>query len=303
MILQVRPLRFEFQAVDSISFPPGQAANMFRGAFGEIFRRIACQPDCPGARTCPRARDCAYARMFEPRGDAHSPSGFGDHPRPFVLRAAALDGKHCEAGQNFSLEANVFDPEIPARQYFADAFGQLCHEGLGRGRPRIGLVDAVELPLVEVDLTAPAWPVCGIKISFLTPTELKIGGETLREPRFDALLKRTRDRVAGLIGLYQTPAPSDTVDFRGMGARATAIRMSAGRIEQVDLERRSGRTGQRHSLGGFTGEAEYEGDLAEFLPWLEAARWTGVGRLTVWGNGMLQVEVLPPASIGTDGGI
>jgi len=45
-----------------------------------------------------------------------------------------------------------------------------------------------------------------------------------------------------------------------------------------------------HSLGGFTGEAEYEGDLAEFLPWLRAARWVGVGRQTVWGKGELRVE-------------
>jgi hypothetical protein len=44
-----------------------------------------------------------------------------------------------------------------------------------------------------------------------------------------------------------------------------------------------------HPLGGFTGSAEYEGDLAEFLPWLRAARWVGVGRQTVWGKGDVRV--------------
>jgi hypothetical protein len=39
------------------------------------------------------------------------------------------------------------------------------------------------------------------------------------------------------------------------------------------------------------GSADYEGDLAEFLPFLEAARWTGVGRQTVWGNG--EIHVIP----------
>jgi CRISPR/Cas system endoribonuclease Cas6 (RAMP superfamily) len=57
--------------------------------------------------------------------------------------------------------------------------------------------------------------------------------------------------------------------------------------EQV--KRRSGRTGQVHSIGGFTGEADYEGELAEFLPWLRAARWVGVGRQTVWGKGDVRV--------------
>jgi CRISPR/Cas system endoribonuclease Cas6 (RAMP superfamily) len=55
------------------------------------------------------------------------------------------------------------------------------------------------------------------------------------------------------------------------------------------VERKSGRTGQVHSLGGFTGEAEYEGALAEFVPWLRAARWVGVGRQTVWGKGEMRV--------------
>ena len=42
-------------------------------------------------------------------------------------------------------------------------------------------------------------------------------------------------------------------------------------------------------MGGFNGFAEYEGQLAEFLPWLRAARWVGVGRQTVWGKGDMRV--------------
>ena len=29
--------------------------------------------------------------------------------------------------------------------------------------------------------------------------------------------------------------------------------------------------------------------VAEFLPWLRAARWVGVGRQTVWGKGDVRV--------------
>ena len=39
--------------------------------------------------------------------------------------------------------------------------------------------------------------------------------------------------------------------------------------------------------------AEYQGDTGEFLPILEAARWTGVGRHCVWGNG----EILPDPAL------
>ena len=47
-----------------------------------------------------------------------------------------------------------------------------------------------------------------------------------------------------------------------------------------------------HSIGGFVGEAEYEGDLAEFVPYLRVAKWTGVGRQTVWGKGEVEVRIL-----------
>jgi len=306
VILKVRPLRFEFQARDAVWFPPGQAANIFRGAFGEIFRRTACDPDCPGAKTCPKAEDCAYARMFEPRSREANlgPSGLKDRPRPFVLRAASLDGQRFAPGQRFTLDVNVFDPDVPALEYFSQSFVQLCEEGLGPGRPRVDLSAAEELARVVTDLSPSREPISKVKVAFLTPTELKSGGETLREAPFDVLFKRARDRVSGLIGLYQSSALSQGVDFRRLGQRASAVRMTAAQFDQHEYARRSSRTGQTHGLGGFTGDAEYEGALTEFLPWLEAAWWTGVGRLTVWGNGMIRTAVqATPKPIETSGGI
>ena len=63
------------------------------------------------------------------------------------------------------------------------------------------------------------------------------------------------------------------------------------------VERKSGRTGQIHPLGGFLGDADYEGDLAEFLPWLRVAQWVGVGRQTVWGKGDVRVVGTTPGSV------
>ena len=80
------------------------------------------------------------------------------------------------------------------------------------------------------------------------------------------------------------------IDFKQMGERASRVQMTRCEIRQIEAERVSGRTGQRHSLGGFVGLAEYEGDLAEFIPYLEIARWTGVGRQTVWGKGQIACE-------------
>ena len=81
-----------------------------------------------------------------------------------------------------------------------------------------------------------------------------------------------------------------TIDFRAFGERAALVRMTRCEIEQVEVVRRSSRTGQVHPIGGFIGEAEYEGDLTEFVPFLRAAKWTGVGRQTVWGKGEICCE-------------
>ncbi len=123
---------------------------------------------------------------------------------------------------------------------------------------------------------------------FITPTELKSGEQIAAQPDFGVLAARARDRISTLSTLYgDGPLP---IDFRSFGERAALIRMNRCEIRTVIRSRRSSRTGQVHSIGGFVGEAEYEGDLTEFVPYLKAASWTGVGRQTVWGNGQIEVE-------------
>jgi CRISPR-associated endoribonuclease Cas6 len=110
-------------------------------------------------------------------------------------------------------------------------------------------------------------------------------------PRFAVLFARVRDRISTLRASYGA-GPLE-IDFDAAGERAAAVRMTCCELRWVDVERRSSRTGQSHSIGGFLGSAEYEGELAEFLPYLEAARWTGVGRQAVWGKGEIAIELMP----------
>ena len=107
-------------------------------------------------------------------------------------------------------------------------------------------------------------------------------------PEFAVLAGRIRDRLSTLRQLYGD-GPLD-IDFRSFGERAAQVTMTRCDLRQVDIDRRSSRTGRVHSIGGFVGEAEYEGELGEFIPYLRAAKWTGVGRQTVWGKGEIAVD-------------
>jgi hypothetical protein len=300
------PLRFEFTALEPIFFPYGKASNILRGAFGVIFRKIACIPQCTDAKTCALRDSCPYARVFEPVSQGDSPSGLADWPRPFVFRARHLDGQTIHTGESFSFGLNLFSPEHTVIAYFVLTFASLAREGLGpsRGKARLDRVLCQDhaiysaatqtisaqihprsLPLTP-DPNAPAH----IRVVFLTPTELKHNHQIAATPEFPILFSRVRDRIATLSRLYT--GKDLGIDFQGTNARAAEIRMTAFRSHYQSASRRSTKTRQSHEIGGFIGEADYEGDLGEFLPYLEAASWTGVGRQSVWGKGEIRVERL-----------
>jgi hypothetical protein len=305
------PLRFSFLARETIHFP-ANAANVLRGAFGVIFCRLACQANCPGARECLDRSNCAYARVFEPSAVWGGPSGLGDWPRPFVFRANHLDGRTVPAGSLFSFDLHLFEMRSPALAYFVQAFSQLASEGLGPGRGRAELREVAQLGENRLaaarvfERASPAMkltpaplalsmengvnPVERVRVRFITPTELKAGHQLAERPDFGILAPRIRDRLSTLRELYDEGPLA--IDFRGFGERASRVRMSGCRIHKIELMRHSSRTGQSHPIGGFVGEADYEGQLGEFIPYLRAASWTGVGRQTVWGKGQIQVAEL-----------
>ena len=261
-------LRFHFHAEESIFFPPGKAANVLRGAFGMMLRETAGAPQ--------------YARIFEPKA-AEGPSGLAAPPRPFVFRAAHLDGKTISAGSSFHFDMNLFDAQDPASEALQQAYQRLAEAGLGPSRGRTTLV-SVDTERISIPLDGPTEPAGRIRVQFVTPTELK--GAAV-QPEFGILFARLRDRISTLRALYG-PGPLD-IDFRAMGERARHIQISRCELTWHSAQRRSSRTGQTHPIGGFTGEVEYQagydGDLGEFLPYLRAGQWTGVGRQTVWGKG------------------
>ena len=303
------PLRFEFTARESLFFPPGKAANILRGALGTVFRKIACVPECDDSRTCAIRHTCPYAKLFAPESDGEGPSGMADSPRPFVFRARHLDGHTIQPGRQFWFDLNVFTLDPDALAYFVLTFAALAREGLGprRGRAdlqrvrRLAVSDSPELIVfdtgtqfmvgavepVSLSLIPSAAPIDRIRVEFLTPTELKHDHQIAQRPEFPILFGRIRDRLSTLRRLYGA-GPLE-LDYQASTQQAAAIRMVSCQVHREEARRHSSRTGQSHSIGGFTGIVEYEGELAPFVPWLEAARWVGVGRQAVWGKGELHI--------------
>jgi hypothetical protein len=264
-------LRLHCAAEEPVHFPPGETANLFRGQFGKILHRY---------------NPAMYARFFAPVQETGVPSGLHDPPRPFVLRVRHLEGATLKS---FHIDMNVFETNQPDPVHVCQAIDELVRESL---RAEVCCVEGLEmlrLPLPDevarASRRAASTVVSTCRVTFLSPTELK----NQKSPEFGPLFRRIRDRISTLRALYG-PGPLE-IEFKAMGERAAAIRMTHCELYPVAAERVSRTTGQRHSIGGLVGFAEYEGDLTEFIPYLEIARYTGVGRQTVWGKGEISVEV------------
>jgi hypothetical protein len=296
------PLRFEFIARETLWFPPGKAANILRGALGIIFQRIVCRPGCHDARTCEIRSSCPYAQVFEPMAQGSGPSGLNYWPRPFVFRARHLNGCTIPRDAPFYFDLHLFSQDPKVLAYFVETFAAIADEGLGPHRAKAELqrvrriaVDEQPEQLVSgpvepivLDLMPPPSAPHRIRVEFLSPTELKHDHKIVCRPDFPVLFGRIRDRISTLRALYGA-GPLE-IDFRGIGERAASVAMTRCEVRREEAERISTRTGQSHSLGGFVGVAEYEGDLSEFLPYLEAGRWVGVGRQAVWGKGEIAIS-------------
>src|SRR5258708_10351834 len=188
--------RLRFRGAGELHFPHYKSGNIVRGAFGSIFRRLVCMPSCREAKTCEVHSTCRYAVVFEPQAArGEGPSGLADWPRPFVFRAAHLDGSTVREGGPFYFDVHIFDVRNPALEYFVLSFAQLAKEGLGpgRGRAELAAVDQLDLNGVTAtpifygeqfrmrELGAPSTvrmsevpdPLRQVSIRFVTPPELK----------------------------------------------------------------------------------------------------------------------------------
>lgn len=286
MNFEVQPVSSNFVACDEIRIAPGEETNVFRGAFGLAFQSVCCEIGCRGAARCARAPECTYARFFEPRR-VEGPSGYRDPPRPFVLRWAGPSGSSIICGMPFSIDLNLFDVRNAPFGELEEAFQELAQAGIGAGRGKAKFLSLDTKPVLRFS-TRGKDGLGRVVLHFATPTELKGGGSVRPEPEFALLIQRLIERVWILGRLYQSwPGDWDTRDLLDT---ARMVRLVDCDFRHEHHQRRSSRTNQRHSISGFTGTATYEGPVGAFLPLLQIARWTGVGRQTVWGKGELRVR-------------
>lgn len=285
------------------------AATTFRGALGYALREACCNGQTSQlSRPCPKGDDCFYARFFEGKLPGVRPSGFGEPPRPFVVRGFAVERQPWDPGNTFTLDIHCFDLEHLDFPLLMQALDLLGRTGLGQdqvvcrfkgiewldehGSAHSGNPQPLSFSLGEPEplLSDSGFDHCGdaLHINFLSPTELAADGERGVFPDFPILINRLRGRISAISSFYGgQPIAMDHPRFTTPSLYVAAEQDS---LRDDDRTRRSTRTSQRHHVGGFVGSVLYRGPWRAYLPWLRVGIFTGVGRQTTFGKGAYEMN-------------
>ncbi|MEW6664415.1 MAG: CRISPR system precrRNA processing endoribonuclease RAMP protein Cas6 [Thermodesulfobacteriota bacterium] len=305
--------RLSLEAIDRIELPRLNKGITLRGAFGTVFRRLVCHDLKADCTTCPLHGSCPYGFIFTPKvpENAVRLRLNQDIPRPFVIKPPLDQGDTYERGEILSFDLVVVGKAQDFLPYFVVTFEELGRQGIGvrRGRFRMLRLESLngdgswaEVFDYRDRMVKPAGTsispgellrsgdekASALKVRFLTPVLLKEGGRWAK-PGFGTLAKRLRDRVNALSTFYGS-GPLE-MDFREFGRKADAVETVAERLRWVEENRYSAHRDLKHVLKGYVGEAEFAGEMAQFMPLMRLGEILHVGKATAFGQGWFQMTV------------
>ncbi|GIW06829.1 MAG: hypothetical protein KatS3mg060_1634 [Dehalococcoidia bacterium] len=303
--LRVRRLGARLLALDDVDLGhnPGSA---LRGALAAALRDRRCDDDATWnsshRRHCPACLFLAGADPAWPRGR--------DLPRPYTIEPVT---PRVAAGEQWSFSLTLIGPAIELNEAVIDAVELAAARGIGRGRGRSVLLEAVWLsPIDDLGasvadderITASTEPVETLTIAFRTPLRLTHRGKLVRSPNLEVLVQRLLERLEALSLLYGDDPPPPAV----WRARRAAVQpVAQGAVLEHDATRwhdawsGSRRSGTITPTGGIVGEARWRGDLTALIPWLRWGAAVHVGKNAVKGDGWIALSAVsasPPSRRG-----
>ncbi|MCS6837185.1 MAG: CRISPR system precrRNA processing endoribonuclease RAMP protein Cas6 [Anaerolineae bacterium] len=232
------------------------------------------------------------------RLEAETNSG-KDVPRPFAIRPPlGLPSTETRFGMSFYGRAAQLIPLV------LSAWQGVQTIGLGRNRQKVTLkaVEGFDLLTrqsysLEAGLPTPTrhedyqhfatlLHPQRLQMRFLTPTRIIHQEHLCHEPQFRPWFQRLLERLRLLSELYAEPL---WIPFADLLAAADEVRLVRDRTHWQEGWTHNRREGMRRPMGGFVGEAHYEGDLRTLLPYVLLGQAVQVGKNTVKGSGWYEV--------------
>jgi hypothetical protein len=129
----------------------------------------------------------------------------------------------------------------------------------------------------------PVW--CSIHL--MTPLRIRRGGALLLKPDFPTIIRSITKRIQALTERYGGYV--NLANLSAVSDLSSEIRATSSSLYLNQMSRYSNRRNEKVDLSGLLGAMTFEGDLAPFTSWLNAARILHIGRNSTFGCGQLDV--------------
>lgn len=300
-------------ALEPITLPPYKGSTL-RGGFGHAFKKVVCTIRNKECDDCLLKSRCIYSYVFEtpPPQDSQILRKYEKAPHPFVIEPPFETKTHYQPGDTVNFGLILLGKAAEYLPYFIYTFEELGKIGIGKGRGRYELrevscegrqiYNSVERQLKSTPPCSPSLLKRGsggvgsdshfLTLNFLTPTRIVINNDLIVEPEFHQIIRPLLRRIS-TISYFHYGERLD-LDFKGLIERAQTVKVKERHTEWYDWERYSARQDVRMSLGGFVGKMTFEGELGEFMEFIELGEMLHVGKGTSFGLG--KYTVTPPAT-------
>ena len=300
---------FSITALDTLKLPEYKGSTL-RGGFGHAFRKVVCTFRGKECDACLLRQRCVYSYVFEtppPEGTTKM-TKYLRAPHPFVIEPPAGKKQLYRPGEELTFGLVLIgraDDYLPYFIYAFDEMGKDFGIGRGNGKYRLDRVDCegvsiydgttgtLKPPTPHTPLPSPHSSLNTqhsslLTLRFLTPTRLINSGSLEPDPDFRTLVRALLRRFS-LLSYFHCGRELEA-DFKGLIERAGSVETVNKRLRWRDWERYSSRQDTRMKMGGFVGEIAFAGELAEFLPFLEAGELVHLGKGTGFGLGRYEIR-------------
>jgi hypothetical protein len=310
--LPIAQYRLDFKTLTEVNMPE-YSGSAWRGAFGHAFKKAVCltkQPQCKGCFLISR---CPYSYLFE----SHPPENrsvmkkYPNVPHPYLLNIDPTPNETLAASENYGLGVTLIGRGNEYLPYVLHAFDEAGKQGIGEKRgklkfktlsqwnPHENRWDRVYTPANGLSphppLTPkiPSIPSEKVKITFITPMQLKRDGKAVQSDQmeFHDLFRSLLRRVSMLSyfhgeGLYEP-------DFRALTSAAMKIPLLQRTLRYKTFYRYSTRQNRGMKTPGFVGEIVLSTEhLSPFWPYLVIGEQINTGGFTSIGLGKFKIEAV-----------
>lgn len=308
--LPCKTFRFSL-TIKSLTILPPYKGGIFRGAFGNSFRRAVCAlKKIKRCDACILRNQCLYVSLFNPS----APSGFPDAekyssaPPPYVLNPPLDNRQVYHKGDKLAFNLVLMGRAVEALPYFIYSFIDMGERGVGRERgiyelSKVEIIHGRKNKLIYDNITATlkdfSLDECPISadefsdfkkicLKFITPLRMKEKKDLITSFDFSFLFQRLLHRLDLLSAFYGKNGPLPVSG--NLFEQAQKIQTLREKLYWYEWERYSGNQKSLMKLGGLKGEIEVEGNLSPFMQYLKLGETVNVGQGTSFGLGKYSIQ-------------